>query len=86
MQYHDTLQIYLHSKKDLAETYCVWHLHGVNVPLEVIVVGLHADDVIYDLIHLQKKSQTNKRKRRRRGLVASHTTSLHTELHHKDQQ
>lgn len=49
-------------KKDLAETYCVWHLHGVNVPLEVIVVGLHADDVIYDLIHLQKKKPNKQTK------------------------
>lgn len=33
-------------------TYCVWHLDWVNVPLKVIVIGLHADDVIDDLIHL----------------------------------
>lgn len=47
----------------LTGTHCVWHLHGVNVPLEVIKVGLHADDVIYDLIHLQKEKKKKKKKK-----------------------
>lgn len=36
-------------------TYCVGHLDGVDVCLNIIVIGLHADDVINDLIHLEEK-------------------------------
>lgn len=35
-------------------TYCVWHLNGINESLNVII-GLHADDVINDLIHLKQE-------------------------------
>lgn len=38
-------------------TYCVWHLDRVNVCLNIIVIGLHVDYVINDLIHLGKKKQ-----------------------------
>lgn len=31
---------------------CVWHLDRVYVCLNIIIIGLHADDVINDLIHL----------------------------------
>lgn len=49
-------------------TYCVWHLDRVNVPLKVIVIGLHADDVIDDLIHLFLK----KRQQRRVSCITYH--------------
>lgn len=48
------ITFYYLEKTSFPFTYCVWHLNSINESLKV-VIRLHADDVINDLIHLKQQ-------------------------------